>query len=134
MNSSSPISIQDGDIPSRSRRNRASRARLLELLPPSAAYSRCILKINYYYMKNYSHSYTSLDNVWKAWQGSLLYVDWDSKDQKNEINHAMVVIGVVVKNGKANPVICQKTPNRNSITLTESLENAHKQKRYNMIW
>ncbi|MBF9670099.1 amidase domain-containing protein [Bifidobacterium dentium] len=89
---------------------------------------------NYYYMKNYSHSYTSLDNVWKAWQGSLLYVDWDSKDQKNEINHAMVVIGVVVKNGKANPVICQKTPNRNSITLTESLENAHKQKRYNMIW
>ena len=89
---------------------------------------------NYYYMKNYSHSYTSLDNVWKAWQGSLLYVDWDSKDQKNEINPAMVVIGVVVKNEKANPVICQKTPNRNSITLTESLENAHKQKRYNMIW
>ena len=71
----------------------------------------------------------------KSWMNANSnYFDWDSKDQKNEINHAMVVIGVVVKNGKANPVICQKTPNRNSITLTESLENAHKQKRYNMIW
>lgn len=79
---------------------------------------------NYSYMKHNSHSYDSLDNVWKAWQGSLLYVDWTSNDS---IDHAMLVVGVVVKDDKANPVIDQKTENRHQITLTESLQHAHEQ-------
>ncbi|ALE09834.1 Hypothetical protein RY67_1824 [Bifidobacterium longum subsp. infantis] len=86
---------------------------------------------NYSYMKHYSHSYDSLDNVWKAWQGSILYVDWTSD---NEIDHAMFVVGVVVKDGKANPVIDQKTENRHQITLTESLQHAHEQGENNMTW
>lgn len=86
---------------------------------------------NYSYMKHYSHSYDSLDNVWKAWQGSILYVDWTSN---NEIDHAMFVVGVVVKDGKANPVIDQKTENRHQITLTESLQHAHEQGKNNMTW
>lgn len=86
---------------------------------------------NYSYMKHYTHSFTSLDNVWKAWEGSILYVDWTSD---NEIDHAMIVVGVVVKDGKANPVIDQKTKNRHQITLTESLQNAHNDGKDNMTW
>ena len=86
---------------------------------------------NYTYMKHYTNSFTSLANVWKAWQGSLLYVDWDSN---GSIDHTMIVVGVVVKDGKANPVIDQKTNNRHQITLTKSLEYAHGKGHNNMTW
>lgn len=86
---------------------------------------------NYTYMKHYTNSFTSLADVWDAWEGSLLYVDWDSD---GEINHTMIVVGVVVKDNKANPVIDQKSSNRHQITLTESLQYAHEQGHNNMTW
>ena len=90
---------------------------------------------NYTYMKHYTNSFTSLTNVWKAWQGSLLYVDWSSN---GSIDHTMIVVGVVVKDGKANPVIDQKSNNRYQITLTQSLkyahDNAHDNGHNNMTW
>ena len=82
-------------------------------------------------MKHYTNSFTSLADVWDAWEGSLLYVDWDSD---GEINHTMIVVGVVVKDNKANPVIDQKSSNRHQITLTESLQYAHEQGHNNMTW
>lgn len=86
---------------------------------------------NYTYMKHYTNSFTSLANVWKAWQGSLLYVDWDSD---GIIDHTMIVVGVVVKDSKANPVIDQKSANRHQITLTQSLQYAHANHHDNMTW
>lgn len=85
---------------------------------------------NYYYMKHYTNSFTSLANVWDAWEGSLLYVDWKSD---GKIDHTMIVVGVVVKDNKANPVIDQKSNNRHQITLTQSLKYAHKYYN-NMTW
>lgn len=85
---------------------------------------------NYYYMKHYTNSFTSLANVWDAWEGSLLYVDWKSD---GKIDHTMIVVGVVVKDNKANPVIDQKSNNRHRITLTQSLKYAHKYYN-NMTW
>lgn len=86
---------------------------------------------NYTYMKHYTNSFTSLTNVWEAWQGSLLYVDWSSN---GSIDHTMIVVGVVVKDGKANPVIDQKSNNRYQITLTQSLKYAHDNGHNNMTW
>lgn len=86
---------------------------------------------NYTYMKHYTNSFTSLADVWDAWQGSLLYVDWNSN---GEIDHTMIVVGVVVKDNKANPVIDQKSNNRHQITLTQSLQYAHNNGHNNMTW
>lgn len=86
---------------------------------------------NYTYMKHYTNSFTSLPNVWDAWEGSLLYVDWTSN---GEIDHAMIVVGVIVRDGKTNPIIDQKSGNQHQITLTQSLQNAHNAGHNNMTW
>lgn len=84
---------------------------------------------NEYYMEH-TGLFTPLDNVWKAWQGSILYVDLHGRG----IDHAMYVVGVTVKDNKANPIIDQKTKNRHQITLTDSLRFAHDAGNNNMIW
>ena len=73
---------------------------------------------NYTCMKHCTNSFTSLANVWKAWQG-LPYVDWNSN---GSIDHTMHMVGVVVKkDGKADSVIDQKSNNCYQIPLIQSL-------------
>lgn len=87
---------------------------------------------NYTFMKDHSNTFTVMDNIWKAWEGSLLYADWTGD---GTIDHAMIVVGVVVSgNGKVNPIIDQKTSNRHQITLQQSIDNASKAGHNKVKW
>lgn len=55
-------------------------------------------------MKDHSGLFSHLDNVWRAWQGSLLYADWQGD---GTIDHAMVVVGYMAKNGVLDSIIDQ---------------------------
>ena len=83
----------------------------------------------YTYVRNGSYGY--LDNIWNATAGDLLYVDWDPDGKADgDIDHVMVV----TSNEGGEPGISQKTPNRSDIPLSESIRNAMKQGKSDIVW
>ncbi len=87
---------------------------------------------NYTFMKDHSNTFTVMDNIWHAWQSSLLYVDWTSD---GTIDHVMIVVGVLVSDsGTVDPIIDQKTNNRYQITLHQSIAYAAQAGHKNLTW
>lgn len=86
---------------------------------------------NYVFMKDHSGAFTVLDNIWNAWQGSLLYTDWEGD---GTIDHAMVVVGAAVKDGYGDPIIDQKSNNQHEIDLHTSIQHAAQQGHKNVKW
>lgn len=86
---------------------------------------------NYTFMKDHSGLFYHLDNIWRAWQGSLLYADWQGD---GTIDHAMVVVSYMARNGVLDPIIDQKQRVQHQITLHQSIKNAAKQGHTHVRW
>lgn len=101
-----------------------------DLLGPAGP-SRTWVNAAYQYTYVDKSSYDYLDNIWNATAGDLLYVDWDPDGKADgDIDHVMVV----TSNEGGEPGISQKTPNRSDIPLSESIRNAMKQGKSDIVW
>lgn len=78
---------------------------------------------NFTYMKDHSNSFTEGSDPMRAWQGSIIYADWESD---GELDHAMFVVGYVSYGDTVSPVIDQMTTPRYDFLFTESVAEAKK--------
>lgn len=72
---------------------------------------------NFRYMRDYSGLFKVENDANKAWEGSLIYGDWDAN---GHYDHMMVVVGYMMKDGRGTPVICQKSGNRHDFPFSQS--------------
>lgn len=73
---------------------------------------------NYTYMKDHSNSFTPDSNPMHAWQGSIIYADWQNN---GELDHAMFVVGYIANDLHVSPIIDQMTVPRHDYMFTASV-------------
>lgn len=81
---------------------------------------------NFVYMKDSSRSfsyYESSDAADHAWEGSIIYGDWNND---GKMNHAMYVVGYYSHGKAITPVICQKTNNRHEVLFSVEEQRAQR--------
>ena len=76
---------------------------------------------NYEYMSSNAGIFSRESNPWKAWEGSVIYADWNND---GTLDHAMIVVGYMYANGKVQPIICQKSSNRHDYPFSQPYANA----------
>ena len=82
------------------------------------------------------NGYSYLDNIFNAGFGDLLYPDWDPDfTPDGEVDHVMyVAYGAGAFEPGGDPLICQKSSNRNAIPLSQSIAIAESQGRTDIDW
>ncbi len=89
------------------------------------------------FVSNDGNQYGYLDNIWNAGTGDLLYADWYPNDTADgTVDHVMfVAFGGEREYGPGfEPIICQKSPNRGGIPLSQSIANAESQGKHDYVW